>query len=63
LISRNEIKRSHSGLVNMTHQKAALYGTTHKVIGEKSAACQGVARRAKPEGHISQMPALIGRTW
>ena len=37
LISRNEIKRSHSGLVSMRHCKAALYGATHKVIGQKSA--------------------------
>jgi hypothetical protein len=37
LISRNETKRSYSGLVNMTHQKVALYEATHKVIGQKSA--------------------------
>jgi hypothetical protein len=39
LISRNEIKRSYSGLVNMRHQKAALYGATHKVIGLPPSPC------------------------
>jgi hypothetical protein len=28
----------------------------------KSAACQGVVRRAKPEGHISPMPDVMIRT-
>ena len=39
LISRNEIKRSHSGLVSMRHCKAALYGATHKVIGQPPSPC------------------------
>jgi hypothetical protein len=69
LISRNETKRSCIGSVNMTHHKAALPGATCvmregnsavalRAYGgpRKSAACQGVARRAKPEGHSSQMP-------
>ena len=33
----NKTKRSYSGSVNMTHQKAAPYEATHKVIGQKSA--------------------------
>jgi hypothetical protein len=37
LISRNKTKRSYSGLVNMRHYKAALYGITRKVTGQKSA--------------------------
>ena len=37
LISRNKTKRSYSGLVNMRHYKAALYGITCKVTGQKSA--------------------------
>jgi hypothetical protein len=36
-ISRNKKNRSYSGLVNMRHYKAALYGITCKVIGQKSA--------------------------
>jgi len=36
-ISRNKTKRSYSGLVSMRHYKAALYGVTRKVTGQKSA--------------------------
>ena len=37
LMSSNETKRSYTGLGNMIHQKAAFYGETCKVTGQKSA--------------------------